>query len=65
MGRELAGGRGADGWALMHALLADVVSDLAGAAAAPECTAASADAWTMVSSLAAEPARGNALGTPP
>ena len=58
------GARGAvNGWALLHALLADVVDDLllriAGDAAA---AAAATDSWQLVGALSAEPMRSNAVG---
>ena len=51
-------------WALMHELLADVVEELLGRAAAEGGGHASvaADAWTLVTDIVTEPYRDNALG---
>ena len=53
-----------DGWGLLHSLLADVIADVVGAASkeAASATAAERDAWTLIASLAAEPARENCMG---
>ena len=53
-----------DGWGLLHSLLADVVADVVGAASkeAASATTAERDTWTLIASLAAEPARENCMG---
>ena len=53
-----------DGWGLLHSLLADVIADVLGTASkeAATATAAEHDAWTLIASLAAEPARENCMG---
>jgi hypothetical protein len=53
-----------DGWGLAHSLLADCCDDILGAASSDASSAAAAerDAWTLVASLAANPARDNCLG---
>ena len=55
-----------DGWGLLHSLLADVIADVLGTASreAATATAAEHDAWTLIASLAAEPARENCMGGP-
>ena len=52
------------GWGLLHSLLADVIADVVGAASkeAASATAAERDAWTLIASLATEPARENCMG---
>ena len=53
-----------DGWGLAHSLLADCCDDILGVASSDASSAAAAerDAWTLVASLAANPARDNCLG---
>lgn len=53
-----------DGWGLLHSLLADVIDDVLGTASKDAASAAAAehDAWTLIASLAAEPARENCMG---
>ena len=53
-----------DGWGLLHSLLADVIADVVGAASkeAASASAAERDAWTLIASLATEPARENCMG---
>lgn len=53
-----------DGWGLLHSLLADVIDDVLGTARKDAVSAAAAehDAWTLIASLAAEPARENCMG---
>ena len=53
-----------DGWGLLHSLLADVIDDVLGTATkdAVSAVAAEHDAWTLIASLATEPARENCMG---
>ena len=59
--REHAAHGTVDGWGLMHALTADVVKDLLGLAE-QDSASPTADAWMMVSTLATNPCRQNAMG---
>ena len=53
-----------DGWGLLHSLLADAIDDVLGTASKDAASAAAAehDAWTLIASLATEPARENCMG---
>lgn len=53
-----------DGWGLLHSILADAIDDVLGTANKEAVSAAAAEheAWTLIASLAAEPARENCMG---